>query len=159
MDQFSIELPATVRPLFETAGWYPGRRSWFSGAWGLSRLSSYSFGMAVIRELGGLHVWPREPGEVCFADDISFLRWPTAAHREGVAEVESPGDDLFPIGIAHVGYLEMFVSSRGELVGHWIPDGTRYVFGDSFSEGIERLLLGRPAVREIPYPFDAPRTN
>jgi hypothetical protein len=44
---------------------------------------------------------------------------------------------------AQQGYLELFVDARGRLLVYGVPDGSLTIAGDSFAEGIERLLLGR----------------
>lgn len=74
--------------------------------------------------------------------DIAFTTRPTPADRDAVAELEVPGDDLFPVGVAHRAYLELFLDARGRLLAYGIPDGSLGLVGETFEDGIERLLLG-----------------
>ncbi|QDU96751.1 SUKH-3 domain-containing protein [Lignipirellula cremea] len=136
-------LPESVRPLFLAAGWFPGRRAWFTRTAGLRRLASYSRGAALVREFGGLHVGLSGPGRERPASDVQFYRWPTAACRDAVADQESPGADLFPLGLAHRGHMEFFVDAQGRLLVDSIPDGRLLTAGETFEDGIECLLLGR----------------
>lgn len=136
-------MPESVRPQFLATGWFPGRRAWFTFSSGLKSLASYQQGSALVSAFGGLRVGHSGPGQECATSDVAFYRWPTAAHRESVVEMESPGDDLFPLAEAQVGYLELFVDARGRLLVYAVPDGSLTIAGDSFGEGIERLLLGR----------------
>ena len=138
-----VAVPESVRPLFLAAGWFLGRRAWFTRYPGLKALASFRQGAALIREFGGLHVGQTGPGQERPASDVVFYRWPSAAHRYGLAELETPGDDLFPLGEAHRGHMEVFIDARGRLLVDSIPDGRLLVAGETFDDGIERLLLGR----------------
>jgi hypothetical protein len=129
--------------MFLAAGWFPGRRAWFTRFPGLRALASFRRGAELIREFGGLQVGQSGPGQDRAASDVVFYRWPSAAHRDGLAELESPGDDLFPLGEAHRGHMDVFVDARGRLLVDSIPDGRLLVAGDTFEDGMERLLLGR----------------
>jgi hypothetical protein len=109
----------------------------------LKRLASFPLGRALVREFGGLHVGQNGPGENCATSDIRFHRSPTAAHRESILDLESTGEDFFPLAEAQLGYLELFINARGRLLTYGVPDGSLYVAGETFAAGIERLLLGR----------------
>lgn len=136
-------LPESVTPWFRAAGWFPGRRAWFTWCRGLKRLCSFSLGAALIHEFGGLRVGRVGPGEECATSDLQFHRCPSDADRYSVAELEAPGDDLFPLGLAHRGYMELFIDRRGRLWVYGVPDGSLAVAGETFGAGVERLLLAR----------------
>lgn len=108
----------------------------------MKELASFPLGTALIREFGGLRVGRSGPGLERVASDVVFFRQPSAAHRYAVAEMESPGDDLFPLGEAHDGHMEIFIDTRGRLWVDSIPDGELLIAGNTFADGIERLLLG-----------------
>ena len=129
--------------MFLAAGWFPGRRAWFTWFAGLKALASFPLGTSLIREFGGLRVGRSGPGLERVASDVVFYRQPSAAHPYAVAELESPGDDLFPLGEAQHGHMEIFIDARGRLWVDSIPDGELLVAGNTFEDGMERLLLGR----------------
>lgn len=113
------------------------------GSSGLKHLASYAEGSAVLKEFAGLHVGHTGPGENCATSDLRFYRWPTAAHRESILDLEPQGEDFFPLAEAQLGYLELFLDARGQLLVYAVPDGSLTVAGQTFAEGLERLLLGR----------------
>jgi hypothetical protein len=136
------QVPKSCLWKFLRAGWYPGRRAWFTRFDGLESLASCKLGTALTREFGGLHVGRTGPGRDHAVSDIYFYRRPSAEHRYAVKTIEQAGDDLFPLGEAHEGHMELFLDARGRLVVYGVPDGSLAVVGESFGEGVERLLLG-----------------
>jgi SUKH-3 immunity protein len=134
-------LPESCLQLFEAAGWFPGRSVdvHFDR---LESLRSYDLAEPLLREFGGLHVGKCGPGRDCATSDIEFSRHLSVADRYAVSALESPGSDLFPMGQAHLGHLELFLDERGRLFAYGVPDGSLQVVGESFFEGVERLLIG-----------------
>jgi SUKH-3 immunity protein len=139
-----IDLPASVRPLFIAAGWRPGRALSIVCD-ELEALRSYPLATEVLGAFGGLHVGKCGHGRDCATSDILFTTRPSREGRWCVIDRESPGDDLFPLGEAHRAHLELFLDAQGRLFAYAIPDGRLWVVGESFSEGVERLLLGHKA--------------
>jgi hypothetical protein len=141
-----IELPESIRPLFLFAGWYPGRQTSirFDRVEGLR---SFPLAASLLLTFGGLKVGRCGPGRDCARSDIHFTANPSVDGRYAVAELESPGDDLFPLGTAHHEHSELFLDAQGRLFEYGVPDGSLWVAGESFGVGVERLLLGhmRPA--------------
>ena len=136
-----IELPATIRPRFVVAGWYPDRHANIRFDH-VENLRSFSMAAQILFAFGGLSVGSTGPGRDSACSDIYFHDAPSIDHRYAVAELESPGDDLFPLGDAHLGHLELFLDVHGRLIVYGVPDGALSVAGKSFTEGVERLLLG-----------------
>lgn len=139
-----VIVPESVLPLFLAAGWHPARRVdiCFDG---VQSLRSYSMGAELLGTFGGLQVGTCGPGRDFAKSDIEFTLTPCIEDRSAVAELETPGDDLFPLGEAHRSHMELFLDARGRLMVYGVPDGKLSVWGNSFGEGIERLLLGHLA--------------
>ncbi|MGI8979353.1 MAG: SUKH-3 domain-containing protein [Pirellulaceae bacterium] len=139
-----VVVPDSVLPLFLAAGWYSNRRVvvCFDR---LASLRSYSMAAELLETLGGLHIGTCGPGRHCATSDIEFTLSPSIDHRYAVGEMETPGDDLFPLGEAHKRHMELFLDARGRLMVYGVQDGSLSVRGDSFAEGIERMLLGQLA--------------
>ena len=128
--------------MFIRAGWYPRRRAWLTRFDGLESLTSFRRGAALIREFGGLHVGRTRPGRDQAASDISFFRRPSVQHRYAVERIEHPDDDLFPLGCVQQRYLDLFLDSREQVWVYSIVCGRLWQVGNTFTDSIERLLLG-----------------
>ncbi len=135
------EVPDNVRPLFLAAGWYPGRHVGvrFDRVEGLR---SFPAAAPLLVSFGGLRVGASGPGRDCAASDIEFTLKPSAGARYAVGKLESPGDDLFPLGMAGNRHLDLFLDARGRLWAYCVPNGRLDNIGDSFEVGVVRLLLG-----------------
>lgn len=139
-----VGVPESVRPLFFGAGWRPGRDMPIACD-ALESLRSYPLAARVLRAFGGLHVGACGPGRDCATSDIVFTTCPSRDDRFSIIDPESPGDDLFPLGEASRGHLELFLDARGRLLAYAVPNGRLWVIGESFGVGVERLLLGHRA--------------
>jgi hypothetical protein len=128
-------------PLFIEAGWHTGRQV-VANYEGLEHLRSFSLATEIARTFGGLQVGSCGAGRDCARSDIKFTASASAADRFAIAKLESPGDDLCPIGNAHHGNIELYLDSCGRMLAYSIPDGSLRVVGVSFWDGVERLLLG-----------------
>lgn len=134
-------VPDSCRGMFESAGWTPGRRVEVMYD-RLESLSSFTLADSILREFAGLRVGRSGPGRECAASDIEFHSLPSVDHRHAVPELDPAGADLFPLGEAHNGHLELFLDQNGRVFAYGVPDGVLRCVGDSFREAVERLLLG-----------------
>jgi hypothetical protein len=136
-----VELPESVRPLFAAAGWHFDRRIAVQFD-RVQDLLSYPLAAPLLQTFGGLQVGECGGGRDWAASDVQFTNRPSVDDRYAVADLEQPGDDLFPLGMAHRQHLELFLDACGRLVVYDVPGGTLSVAGRSFQAGIERILLG-----------------
>jgi hypothetical protein len=127
--------------MFLAAGWYPGRRVAVRFD-RVQTLRTFPLAAELLQAFAGLRVGSCGPGRNHSTSDIEFTSRPSVEDRYAVAQLESPGDDLFPLGEAHVRHMELFLDVWGRLVVYGVPDGSLRVVGESFGEGVERLLLG-----------------
>ena len=136
-----IDVPESVLPLFEAAGWSPGRS--IEVQFGeLTSLRSYPLAKELITTFGGLKVGTCGRGRDCAKSDIEFTASPSIETRIAVAKLESPGDDLFPLGDSHRKHADLFLDASGRVHAWGVPDGSLCVVGSSFGDAVERLLLG-----------------
>lgn len=132
-----FEIPATVRPLFVTAGWYPGRTVRLS-----SNLPPDHPAAAILAQFSGLVVGRSGPGEECATSDVAFQEMPW---KDARLELWAPLLRTDLIGIAEMSneHEALYVDRNGRCYGaSLIHDGFGFE-GTSFNEAIERRLLGR----------------
>lgn len=127
--------------MFESAGWFPGRRVEVKYD-RLDPLASLAIADAILREFAGLQVGKAGPGRDCAASDIEFYLRPSVDHRYAVAELEPDGADLFPLGEAMNGHTELFLDAAGRVFDYGVPCGSLWRVSDSFLDAVERWLLG-----------------
>jgi hypothetical protein len=130
-------LPSSVEPLFLAAGWSPGRRIAVP-----EQIPAHHPACQVLAEFGGLNVGRTGLGEECAASDIAFRQlvgdssfvrfWSEQLHAclIGVAEV-------------HNAHGELYVDTIGRWFVLSLTNDSICFTGSSFSEAMERLLLGR----------------
>jgi hypothetical protein len=127
--------------MFLASGWHPGRRVTVRFD-RVENLRPFPLAAELLAAFGGLCVGVTGPGRDCATSDIEFTSCSSANDRYAVDKRESSGDDLFPLGQAHRRHLELFLDSQGRLIAFCVPNGKLVVVGESFGDGIERLLLG-----------------
>jgi hypothetical protein len=131
------EVPASVRPLFVAAGWRSGRTVALSPAPRADHPAA-----AILAEFGGLTVGQTGAGEECARSDITFRQLPP---DDLILDVWGKLLRTQLIGVAdvHHAHAELYMDSAGRCFVASIVDDGFYFEGASFSEAIERLLLGR----------------
>ncbi|NNE84415.1 MAG: hypothetical protein HKN28_10645 [Alphaproteobacteria bacterium] len=131
------ELPASVRTLFKTAGWHPGRNTTVS-----TKILTTHPAAIVLAEFGGLKVGEAGDGEECAKDDVNFHEiWPVNSIIPIWSKLLSK--ELIGITEVHNGHCEMYIDDTGRCFGLSLIHDAFYFEGDSFSEAIENMLLGR----------------
>jgi hypothetical protein len=132
-----VELPESVRPLFIAAGWYPGRRAPVSSA-----VPIFHPAAEILAEFGGLTVEPRGEGEECGPNDIAFRElWPDESISQVWADLL--GTRLVGVADLHHGHGELYAAADGRFFGRSCVHDAFWLEGGSFSEAVERSLLGR----------------
>ena len=132
-----IEIPPAVRALFVTAGWFPGRTVQLS-----PNVPPDHPAAAILTQFSGLVVGTSGPGEECATSDVAFQEtlWKDARLDSWARLLRT---DL--VGVAEMSneHEALYVDRNGRCYGaSLISDGFGFE-GVSFSEAIERRLLGR----------------
>ena len=131
-----VEPPETVLHLFLAAHWRPGRR--------LAVPASVPPGhpaFEVLARFGGLTVGDCGRGIECSASDVEFHPLRADSFHDGWGE--RLGTRLVGVGEFHRRHGELLVGADGRYYGLGVPDGELTMYGSSFGEALERLLLGR----------------
>src|SRR4051812_46675868 len=110
-----VEVPESVRPIFLAAGWAPGRRVAVQFD-RVEHLQPFPLSAELLATFGGLSIGTSGAGRDCARSDIQFTARPSVRDRYAVAEMEAPGDDLFPLGRAQHEHVELFLDARGRLL-------------------------------------------
>jgi len=138
-----IQLPSTVRQRFIEAGWEPERLATVSDA-----VPAGHPARDVFESFSGLTVVPDQEGEECAPNDLWFCEWfrdnPTT---DSVARTWNALLDtqLFAIAEVHRGHSVMYIATDGRCFGSSSIHDAFYFEGGSFTEAVERSLLGRRA--------------
>ena len=134
-----FEVPESVRPVFEAAGWHPGRRV------GLPPdVPAGHPGVAILAALGGLTVARPEDaeGEECALDDLAFgPLFPDGSILVGWAGLLNT--QLVGVADIHHGHGEWYAASDGRVFGRSCIHDAFWLAGLSFAEAAERSLFGR----------------
>jgi hypothetical protein len=108
----------------------------------LEALRSFAVADVLLRQFSGLRVGSTGGGRECATSDIEFYTEPSSDHRYAVAKLEADGSDLFPLGQAQHEDIDIFVDASGQGFAYMVPNGKLKRVGKSFSDAVERLLLG-----------------
>jgi hypothetical protein len=131
------ELPHDVRHFFIAAGWHVGRRVTIP-----SEVPSNHPAAVILSEFSGLTVGQTGAGEECATSDVEFRPiWPD----DGILDIWGGLLKTRLIGVAEYYHRhgELYVDDYGRWFAASLMDDTFCFEGDSFSEAMERLLLGR----------------
>ena len=139
-----IRLSPRIEPAFVRAGWQVGR----SVSVPLSEFCDagiFPAAASLLEEFHGLHVIPEtRAGLECGTSDVHFDPR-LSEDQDDMARRWMPiiKSRLFPMGEAGRGYLMLFVDEGGRVFETDAPSGGFCLVGESFSEAMETLLLGR----------------
>jgi hypothetical protein len=134
-----FDLPASVRPLFEAAGWFPGRHTSASVT-----LSAHHPAASFLAEFGGLKVTPGEyEGEECAPNDMDIHEVTPDAFIKVWSKLLRT--DLIGVAEVHYRHGELFVAEDGRCFGRSNIHPAFYFEGSTIAEAVERQLLGRRA--------------
>jgi len=125
----NLSLP--VRALFEAAGWSQSCEK-----------RSADLSASIFAEVGGLHVGHAGPGTECAASDIQFFGEARVDRHSFLASLFPAIGPVVAIADAHNQHIMLFLDRRGRFLAFTAPDSKLYVAGESFSQCVERLLLG-----------------
>ena len=135
-----VDIPESVRPLFDAAGWKPGRAVPVDG-----RVPGLHPAHDILRELGGLRVGRSGRGIECACSDLRFR----------FVEDEDDGilsswtgllrSELVAVAEVHNSHGLLILDSAGRCFGGSLIHDAFYFEGHSFGEAVERLLIGRKA--------------
>lgn len=135
----NLEIVPSVRPLFQAAGWRPGRRVAVD-----SRVPTSHPAHAILEELGGLRVGHTGLGLgiECAASDLDFC------FDEGDAFYISTWSALLESAIVQVATVHndhgwFYVDEDGRCFGASQVHDAFYFEGPTFSEATESVLVGR----------------
>lgn len=132
-----VELTERVRPLFVAAGWHPGRRVPVSSTVPLDHPAA-----EILAEFGGLTVEPAGESEECGPGNIAFQElWPDESILREWADLL--GTRLVGVAEIHHGHGELYAAADGRVFGRSCIHDAFWLEGGSFSEAVERSLLGR----------------
>ena len=138
----SLFVPPSCKDLFRLAGWLPGRRVAVDFP-DYMHLRSSPLAISILQEFGGLHVGHTGAGRDQATSDVLFFLSDDEADTGRLDDRDEYLDqEFFPIARAHRGYLDLFLDESGRLFSHDLPSGTLVIAGNTFADGIERLLLG-----------------
>jgi hypothetical protein len=132
-----IDLPESVLPYFVAAGWHPGRRVPVSSAVPIEHPAA-----EILAEFGGLKLEPPAEGEECGRDALTFRE---LFPDESIVRVWADLLGTTLVGIADLchGHGELYAAADGRCFGRSNMHDAFWFKGDSFSEAVERSLLGR----------------
>jgi hypothetical protein len=152
-------LPSTVRSAFVQAGWHEERRvavpvREFCGT------PIFTLASELLTEFCGLHVWPSTTAGIeCATGDIQFDPNLVLGEHDS-AQINTWCSQvvgrLFPLGAAQKGYLLLFVDEYGRVFETDIVAGSFCLVGESFSEAMETILLGK-MLHPVPLRIDSQR--
>jgi hypothetical protein len=133
------EIPSSIRPLFLAAGWHrhPGRRVAVPPT-----VPAQHPGAAVLAEFGGLAIGQSGAGEECATSDVAFQLLGSDA---SIIRAWNKLLRTELVGVANIqnAHAELYLDTRWRFFwASCIDDGFCFE-GASFSEAMERLLLGR----------------
>lgn len=131
------ELPESVRPSCVAAGWREGRQVAVSSAVPADHPAAM-----ILAEFGGLTVEPPGEGEECAPHALAFQElWPDPSILEVWASLL--GTRLVGIADLDHGHGELYIAADGRCFGRSCMHDAFWLQGGSFSEALERALLGR----------------
>jgi hypothetical protein len=131
-------IPSSVEPLFARAGWQPLAAPRVA----LGAVSAEGHAAAVVAEFGGMQVGAVGAGRDLAASDVRFY---SELRQEDASLVERwfvQLGSLVAVASAHHDHMVVFVDATGRFYAFTDPDGRLYLVGRSFSEAMERMLLG-----------------
>lgn len=134
-----LEPSSPVRQLFDAAGWQKQEGSGLSLE---SVATAAEVAKSVIAEFGGLLVGSVGAGKEQAASNVHFY---TKAKSEVSIVIEAWSarlGRLCAVATAHNEHIIIFVGNGGKYYAFTDPDDQLYSIGQTFSEAMERLLLG-----------------
>ncbi|CAM5770517.1 hypothetical protein MAMO4S_03174 [Mesorhizobium amorphae] len=137
LDMVAFAIPASIEPLFVSAGWRPDR--WRDGTVIVPKEHP---SIAILREFAGLVVGESGTGETCARMALSFGS--IGEVDEQIEELEA-ALGLTIVGIAEdgLGYETIYIDGQGRVFCTNVVAEGLYLAGRSFGEACEALLLGR----------------
>ena len=138
-----LQLSPSITPIFQTAGW-SASPSYPAHAEAINPID------AILAEFCGLTVGQCGPGVEQAASDVHFY----ANARPEVARAilstwENQVSNAEAFATAHADHMILFVDQAGNFYAFTDPDERFYAAGNSFSDLMQRLLLGYPIGREL----------
>jgi hypothetical protein len=134
-----LEPPGSVRSQFTDAGWHPGRWVAISPS-----IPEGHAAAVVLTQFSGLTVGGCGRGEECATSDLAFqFLAPEADDTVLQRWGELLGTRLVGVASVHHAHGELYVDASGRYFGRSCVHDAFYFEGASFSEAMERLLLGR----------------
>ena len=136
-------LPSDVFPLFQKAGWYPGRAVALPDRL-VEQLPETHPAFHILSEFGGLKVGQVGSGEQCATSDVAF-GWVGEGDEHITTWNGLLNTILVGIAEVHHAHGELYMDMAGRCFGLSLMHDAFYFEGESIGEAMQRLLFGKRA--------------
>jgi hypothetical protein len=130
-------LTSAIEPEFRRSGWFPDRSVCLTQA-----VPEGHPARGILEAFGGLVVGSTGSGEECACSDIAF-GVPPDGDEDIDAWQELLNSSFIGLGNAHNGHEQLWLDRSGRLFSSGLASPMVLFLGESFAEGMEKLLRGR----------------
>lgn len=152
IEEPSLEFSPEVVALLRSAGWHEGRRIDLT-LWDQEEVRPFGVARDILSEFGGLHIGDTGPGVDMARSDVDLRHDAILSFWDHFRERERQvGCRVYPLGSVHHAHGEILISESGRV---YLDSCVHELFecvGQTFSEGLERLLLGKHPRPDEPGP-------